>query len=321
MRRVLTTAGLAAALAAGGASAAPSEPARAGADLAVQRGGHVEKGVLQGGRFERVRHLDIPADHKIGDGLIAYEGVGWESDKVAYRLYLDERLVTDIFGKRRPAVVLPTVGRGASYHDMGDWGMDVFHVGPSLGVGGLGVMEGGAVRQVGRADHLSADVLVDGPREARVLVTAKGLQAQGRRYDLSARYSIAAGSRLTFVDATTSAPAPLATGLAKAKGAARLQSTTNAAGEWAWVAEWGRQSLAGPDDQLGIAVVYRRSEAAQVGEDAANLFVRFRPELKGVHYAFAAAWDQETGGVRDQAGFRRYLDGVVAGLNHGAGAR
>ena len=321
MLQACAAAGLAMTLAASGVSSAAPAAARAGADLAVRRGGHLVGKVLQDGVFARVQRLDIPADHTIGDGLIAYEGVGWESDKVAYRLYLDERLVTDIFGKRQPAVVLPSVGRGPSYHDMAPWGMDVFHVGPSLGVGGLGVMQSDAARQVGRADHLSAEVLQDGPRRARVLVTAKGLQAGGRRYDLSERYTISAGSRLTFVDATTSAPVPLAAGLAKAQGVTALSSAAGAPGDWAWIAQWGHQSLAGPKDDLGTAVVYRRSEVAGTGEDASNLLVRFRPELKGAHYAFAAAWDQEPGGIRDEAGLRRYLDGVVAELDRRAGPR
>jgi len=60
-----------------------------------------------------VQSLTTPPGYKQGDKLVAYEGPGWESDRVAYRLYLDGRNAIDIFGKRSPDLVLSKVGRGS----------------------------------------------------------------------------------------------------------------------------------------------------------------------------------------------------------------
>ncbi|RYY35469.1 MAG: DUF4861 domain-containing protein, partial [Sphingomonadales bacterium] len=69
----------------------------AAATLNVQQGGtRGEDGKYSGGSFKLVDRFEAPAAHGPRDQLIAFEGPGWESDKVAYRLYLDERNVPDI---------------------------------------------------------------------------------------------------------------------------------------------------------------------------------------------------------------------------------
>ena len=104
------------------------------------------------GGYKLVDRIDVPADHRIHDGLIAMEGPGWESDRIAYRLYLDERNVPDIYGKKLPGNVLPTIGMGKDdYHSMAPWGQDIFQVDQSLGMGGIGVLRGGVATQLGKA--------------------------------------------------------------------------------------------------------------------------------------------------------------------------
>jgi len=52
--------------------------------------------------YAAVDAFTIPDTHEIGDGMMPYEGIGWENELVGYRLYLDGRLVSDIFGKQAP---------------------------------------------------------------------------------------------------------------------------------------------------------------------------------------------------------------------------
>ena len=61
---------------------------------------HAEVSVFKDDKFVSVDFEQMPKTHTIGDGLYRYEGTGWESDKIAYRLYFDERNVIDIFGKK-----------------------------------------------------------------------------------------------------------------------------------------------------------------------------------------------------------------------------
>jgi len=64
---------------------------------------------------KQVTSILMPEGFKRGDKIVAYEGPGWESDKVAYRIYLDGRNALDIFGKKTPDLVLSKVGRGDDY--------------------------------------------------------------------------------------------------------------------------------------------------------------------------------------------------------------
>jgi hypothetical protein len=69
------------------------------------------------------------------------EGPAWENDKIAFRLYFDTRNGKDVFGKLIPGMVMDTVGanHNNSYHQLSHWGMDVLHVGKSLGAGGIAI--------------------------------------------------------------------------------------------------------------------------------------------------------------------------------------
>lgn len=74
--------------------------------------------------------------------LYLTEGPAWENDKVGFRLYFDVRNGKDIWGKRVSRMVLDSVGTkvAPSYHDLHDWGMDILHVGNSLGAGALALL-------------------------------------------------------------------------------------------------------------------------------------------------------------------------------------
>jgi hypothetical protein len=83
----------------------------------------------------------LPGSFKDHSYYIKYEGAGWESDKVAYRFYLDQRNALDAFGKKTPGIILPAVGVDGydNYHKMAVWGMDDMEVGKSLGIGSIAI--------------------------------------------------------------------------------------------------------------------------------------------------------------------------------------
>lgn len=70
------------------------------------------------------------------------EGPAWENDKVGFRIYFDQRNTKDLFGKLIPAIVMDSVGSriNGSYHELADWGMDLMHVGKSLGAGSIALL-------------------------------------------------------------------------------------------------------------------------------------------------------------------------------------
>lgn len=69
------------------------------------------------------------------------EGPAWENEKVAFRLYFDIRNGKDIFGKLIPGMIMDTIGidHNKNYHALSGWGMDLLHVGNSLGAGSIAI--------------------------------------------------------------------------------------------------------------------------------------------------------------------------------------
>ncbi len=241
-----------------------------------------------GGRA--VQSITMPDGYVKGDKVIAYEGPGWESDRVAYRLYLDGRNAVDIFGKRTPELVLSKVGRGDDYHTMAEWGMDILKVGNSLGAGGFGVLRDGKATQIGDAAGYSAEVISDTDSRAQLRVTHTASDACGG--DVVADYTIEGGSRLTDVKITGDCALPFVAGLVVHPDT--LSTTRNAVankGErWSAIMQSGKQTLS--DDELVMAIFFRPADVMTVAKDEDDHYIAFRPGVSP-HYKFGAAWAQE----------------------------
>ncbi|MDC7675964.1 glycoside hydrolase family 88 protein [Asticcacaulis machinosus] len=277
---------------------------RAQAVLNVQQGGTLKDNRLQGGTFKLMDSYAVPADHFLHDGLMAFEGLGWESDLIGYRIYLDERMAIDIFGKRTPDAVLHTLGKGADdYHDMAPWGMDIFKVGNTVGLGSVGRLRDNKAVQLGKS---AISVRVIGNDPAQAITEVKNADLDGGKTDLTTQFSIRSGSALTRVSAkATGAGDPFVTGVIKHPGVTVITSDADPNG-WAYVATWGKQSLV--NDDLGIAVFYK--PAAVTGapsDDGASLYVTFK-DPKLMDYAFGAAWVQDRQGVGSLEDFRSWLN-------------
>lgn len=134
--------------------------------------------------------------------LYLTEGPSWENDKVAFRLYFDTRNGKDIYGKRIPGMVMDSVGEHVnnSYHVLSNWGMDILHVGQSLGAGAialdipLGNGKDSLVR-VGGNDiaKTSYQELADGPVRALFRMTYGGWKINGQPVEVTDEMSIWGG--------------------------------------------------------------------------------------------------------------------------------
>ena len=59
------------------------------AEISVKEGGKWNDRKYEGGTFKNVQSLDLDPRHTDHSFDIRFEGPGWESNKIAYRLYLD----------------------------------------------------------------------------------------------------------------------------------------------------------------------------------------------------------------------------------------
>ncbi|HPN38036.1 MAG TPA: DUF4861 family protein [Melioribacteraceae bacterium] len=275
---------------------------------------------FRGSEFTRVKKIKVPAIHTDHDALFKFEGPGWESELVGYRFYLDWRNTSDIFGKKTNELILSTVGvhdtvaKDDSYHTMQDWGMDIFKVGNSLGIGSIGMWANNKVNMVAKTDSIFCEIKSTGPIRAEIITNYYGWLVGNNKYDLESKLSILAGSRLTKVDLAIKNAENIITGLAKHPNTEMFQSTGK--GKWDYLALYGKQTLVNDQDKLGIAIFYKLVDKIETSEDDINYLIKLRPKNDKVTYYFAAAWEQEKNGIKTLEDFKKYLDDTLIRLEN-----
>ena len=292
-----------------------SYPQRTQAELSHKFGGHWEGREYQEGHFENVQFLRCPPEHTDHSGFIRYEGPGWESDLVGYRFYLDWRNAIDIFGKKTTKMVLQDVGLDGldSYHEMSDWGADILKVGDSLGIGSMGYWTGSKVERVAETEGLLSRIVASGPIWSQIQTIYVGWSVPGLKMELIDDLTIHAGTRMSTHNLRVQGGGDnLCTGIGKLEGATVLKSTPSR-GTWGYLATYGKQTLF--DDNLGMAVFYRKGDLLTVTEDDLNHVVVLKPKEGKLTYHFLAAWEQEPKGIKTQDAFVSYLNETLKRLN------
>ena len=300
---------------------APKFVARTYAELAMKPGNVYYDGRFRGNGFVNVTKIKVPLIHTDHDALFKYEGPGWESEKVGYRFYLDWRNATDIFGKEKDQLVLANVGihdtvaKDDSYHSMQEWGMDIFKVGNSLGIGSMGMWYDGKVNMVSKTDSIYCEIPQNGPIKSEVKTNYFGWKVGEKKYNLESKLSITAGSRLSKNEIHISGdPSNIVTGLAKYTGTQFFNSDIS--GEWSYIALFGNQTLVSAEDKLGIAVFYKTKNLIELDEDDLSYIVKLKTENGKVDYYFCAAWEQEENAIKSLDEFNIYLNKTQQLLNN-----
>ena len=286
----------------------PALEKRTQAELWTKVTGKMKDGFyVGGGNFYRFDSIRVPDNFKDHAYFIKYEGPGWESDKVGYRMYLDWRNAVDVFGKKVNTPVLQNVGVDGyeTYHHMGDWGMDVMKVGKALGIGSIARLnrEQQAVR-VEKTDSVFCRV-IDGNLQSRVVTRYYGYAHEGEKVNLTSVKSIDAASRMTLEELHFSAPVErVCTGIITDKKADSF-TLTSRDGKWKCLATWGAQSL--NSDNLGLAVIAPSNLSPRMAADKLNHLMVFDVKSDYFQYYFLAAWQLEPNGIQSLEAFKNYL--------------
>lgn len=263
--------------------------------------------------------IAFPARAHTGMYVKGFEGPGWESDRIAYRLYWDERNAIDIFCKRKPLLGLKGYATpGVNYHQETPWGMDVLAVGPSLGVGCYGIWMDGKIQKVSQAER-SYRVVADGPLRAIMELNYDNWIVGARRFHLSARLSIMAGQRWAEIELRLR---PLDNGTIPefVAGVVKHEETTLIRdANIGILGRWGMQAL-GPGNkprgsQLGMGLIAPPNRIVEIGEDEHNSYMRLQGEKKitlageasAVQYYIHASWIHEAGGAESAQAYEAML--------------
>src|ERR1039457_4235802 len=236
-----------------------------------------------------------------------YEGLGWESEDIAWRIYFDKRNAIDIYGKRRPGLYLDLFAAPQyMYHLESPLGRDIFKVDPTLGVGSVAAMVDGKATPVAEVAERKWRVLASGPVRSIGEYEFKGWKVGGKTVDLISRFTQWAGEhgfhhRITLTgNAGDDAGLSLAAALPKKPGIDPLM--TSLAQNMRAVVTWGHQvvvpgttarSTELPDQDLGLALLGPSGQLASPIQDAANYLFPLTLTNNSAEWYAAAMWDQE----------------------------
>jgi len=229
------------------------------------------------------------------------EGLGWESERVAFRVYLDSRNAIDLYGKRRPTLQLGMFAApDYTYHDESPEGRDIYKVGDAIGIGSVAGLVDGKVIKVADVKERKWRIISSGPVRTIVELEYDGWNAGGRIIDLRSRITQWAGERgfTQTIFAKPSADFEFVTGLPAKTGIEPMTSGKDSPA--AWLATWGEQVVAAgstateaiPGQQLGLAIV-TLAPRASFTNDSKNHLIDFKLSGGSQSWYTIAAWDQE----------------------------
>ncbi len=242
-------------------------------------------------------------------GAYRFDGVGWESESMGYRLYLDARNAIDLLGKRKPALYWNWIGTsGTDYQADGDWGMDILHIGSALGVGGIGFWSADSVAKPVLLEHQRTRILSRGPVRAVVRVEYRGWCAGVDTVDLVSTFLIYAGDRAcehrVAITKSTGSPT-LAVGIVRRDSTALIWDAVRG-----WMYTIGRQSRA--NDSLMMAIVLDPSIVIgqKEGKDDHVLLVRAGAGV-ALRMFITACWQGESRRMWPESEIREHLASIA----------
>ena len=244
-----------------------------------------------------------------------YEGMGWESDRVAWRVYFDERNATDLFGKRQPCLALEYFAqKEVDYHAESPIGRDIYKNGDAVGIGSIAAWVDGKPVKVGKVKNREYKVRADGPVRAVADLIYTGWQAGDQAPDITSRLTIWAGSQGFWheVFLKNGDGVQLVTAIPIKPNVPAVVSDSQPA----YLATWGHQVLIPgkdavdslPDQNLGLAICMPGAAPDQITgiKDPNNHVVKVPLKQQGdaAHgrYFVLAMWDQEAPSGQPVAG-------------------
>jgi len=249
-----------------------------------------------------------------------YEGIGWESELIAYRIHPDDRNSISVFGKQEPALSLDKFAASVvdkGYNHLEVWGVNVLNGGESFGCGGFGLWYRDKLIKPDDKVARYTRIVADGPIRSVVQVIYDKWRVGDQTLKVTATYSIFAGQRWTRSEIKIEgADSPMKTAVGLIKSDAGKLTKNEKDGLFY---TWGAQSHRDKPDNLGMAVIYPTESLDSFHEDhksGAHLAVLTPGADNEIAYWFLAAWSSGDIGVKKEKEFDDMVSSVARKLRH-----
>ncbi len=230
-----------------------------------------------------------------------FDGMGWESETTAWRLYFDKRNAIDLWGKKQHGLYLETFAQpDYKYQEESPRARDIYNVGKSLGAGGVGAWIDGHAVPISDVNNRKWRIISAGPVRSIVEFAYEGWKIGGQTVALTSRITQWAGERGYEHRVSINSPGdfPLVVGFSRKPDLKEIDGKSPCS-----LAIWGHQVVQPgtgateslPDQNLGLAILAPDTPpSCQIAGDPQNYLVK--PQIKDgtARWYVLAAWDQET---------------------------
>src|SRR5690349_18656128 len=115
-----------------------------------------------------------------------FDGLGWESESTAWRIYFDKRNAIDVWGKRRPGLYLEMFGAPEYvYHWESPLGRDIYRIGDAIGIGAVAALVDGKAVRVSDVAERKWRIVSAGPVRVIVELSYQGWKVGGKEVNLT----------------------------------------------------------------------------------------------------------------------------------------
>ena len=235
-----------------------------------------------------------------------FDGLGWESEATAWRIYFDQRNAIDVWGKRRPGLYLEMFGAPEYVYNLeSPFGRDIYRIGDAIGIGAVAARVDGQAVRVSDVAERNWRIISAGPVRTIVELSYKGWKVGGREVNLTSRMTQWAGERGFDhrITATGADGLTLVTGIVRQPDLQEKVVTPTDAEPAFTRLWWGHQVVEEgptatathmlPDENLGLAIISQGKGSRAAADDSLNLLVQPQFENGKADWYVTGVWDQE----------------------------
>jgi len=256
-------------------------------------------------RYPRINSVEFKGseDPRFTYDAIYGHGAMWESEYIAYRIYMDHRQSIDLYGKQHLQLELDTTNFYSNRELLkAGYGEDILWVGQSVGAGSFRGLRAGKPVYVDSVSARGQRIVEAGPERSVVEVWDKDWQINGKTIQMRQTYTMLSGHRDVQVDIYLEGASDrdlFATGAQKIE-----MENEGFADPQGLVGSWGRNvpEKGAPDlvEGVGIGVYAEPQYVSSVIEDDLNYLIYLHPVKGHIRYYLTASADmQREGGYHD----------------------
>lgn len=266
-------------------------------------------------RYPKIVALEFPGDADINTMYNSVYGHGavMENPYNAIRIYMDNRQSIDLYGKNKPGMELDVTGFYTTQEQLKEgYGRDILWAGKSVGAGSFRGLVGGEPATIDTVASRGQRVIVAGPVRSIVEITDRGWIYNGRRYDMTQRYTMWQGRRDVEVAVTIKGDGveseTFCAGIQKLEtdNEGFIDKKTGLSGSWG--VNVPEKKYAEQTEVVGLGLVSMSVNLSSTREDEFNYLNLLKTDNAGrITYKVIFAAGREEGGFSSSGDWFSYL--------------